>query len=551
MVYRRFSMGILCIAVMVLAVYSISAAESTVNTKTKSVAVFKNGLGFFVREGEAKLTNGWAMTEIVPAAALGTFWIGSPKPGISIERLTALQEEVSRTVPAIYIQEMLAANVGKKVRFMVGDKVVEGKLIAVPDDRKPDPNRPTYPAYTSVIPPATSNLALIETATGTVAINKSSISWIEFDGRANVEYTAKERVKRFQFKVAGAKDKATVTMGYLQKGLTWVPAYLVELIDDKKARITMQGLLVNDVEDIEGADVYFVVGYPNFMFADTLSPLALGQSVTDFVGQLSRGGASGGFMGATTQNIARPYELDFSLQTRSDFGYTTRETPGAHEEDLFLYQMKEVSLKKNERAYYTVFSSEAPYEHIYEWVVPDTSNVQPSGYVESSQRTQDERLENQVWHKLRLTNNSKFPWTTAPAMATSKEQPLAQDTLNYTPRGAKGDLKLTIATDILAKKSELERTRENDALRVYGYSFAKVTVDGKLTLKNFKSKQVTVTVKKTLTGEVVSASQDGKVEKTAEGIKTVNPTSVITWEVPINPGEENTLEYTYYVHVRY
>ena len=556
-------MGILCIAVMVLAVYSISAAESTVNTKTRSVAVFKNGLGFFVREGEAKLTNGWAMTEVVPAAALGTFWIGSPKPGISIERLTALQEEVSRTVPAIYIQEMLAANVGKKVRFMVGDKVIEGKLIAVPDDRKPDPNRPTYPAYTSAIPPAASNLALIETATGTVAINKSSISWIEFEGRANVEYTAKERVKRFQFKVAGAKDKATVTMAYLQKGLSWSPAYLVELIDDKKARITMQGLLVNDVEDIEGADVYFVVGYPNFMFADMLSPLALGQSVTDFVSQLSRGRAPGGPMGAATQQMAYGgggyggFAAE-PEQPISQFGYATRETPGAHEEDLFLYHMKEVSLKKNERAYYTVFSSEAPYEHVYEWAVPDTSNVQPSGYVESSQRTvessqrtQDERLENQVWHKLKLTNNSKFPWTTAPAMATSKEQPLAQDTLNYTPKGAKGDLKLTIATDISAKKSELERTRENDALRVYGYSFAKVTVDGKLTLKNFKSKQVTVTVKKTLTGEVVSASRDGEVEKTAEGIKTVNPTSVITWEVPINPGEENTLEYTYYVYVRY
>jgi len=256
-------------------------------------------------------------------------------------------------------------------------------------------------------------------------------------------------------------------------------------------------------------------------------------------------------MNVTTQSMAYGRLVAEPEQPISQFGYTTRETPGAHEEDLFLYHMKEVSLKKNERAYYTVFSSDAPYEHIYEWVVPDTSNVQPSGYVESSQRTQDERLENQVWHKLRLTNSSKFPWTTAPAMATSKEQPLAQDTLNYTPKGAKGDLKLTIATDISAKKSELERTRENDALRVYGYSFAKVTVDGKLTLKNFKSKQVTVTVKKTLTGEVVSASQDGKVEKTAEGIKTVNPTSVITWEVPINPGEEKSLEYTYYVYVRY
>ncbi|HUV04277.1 MAG TPA: hypothetical protein VMX94_04145 [Armatimonadota bacterium] len=557
MLYKRFATQILGIGVLALLICSIPAAPepSTVSAKTKSVAVFKNGLGFFVRGGEAKLTDGWAMTEVVPAAALGTFWIGSPKPGVSIERLTALQEEVSRTVPAISIQEVLAANVGKKVRFMVGDKVIEGKLIAVPEDRKPDPNRPTYPAYTSVIPPSQPNLALIETATGTVAINKSSISWIEFDGRANVEYTAKERVKRFQFKVAGAKDKATVTMAYLQKGLSWSPAYLVELIDDKKARITMQGLLVNDVEDIEGADVYFVVGYPNFMFADTLSPLALGQSVTDFVSQLSRGGR-GAPMGATTQNLAYVgfgggYGGVPEQQATSEFGYTTRETPGAPEEDLFLYHMKEVSLRKNERAYYTVFSSEVPYEHVYEWAVPDTSNLQPSGHVESSQRTQDERLENQVWHKLRLTNNSKFPWTTAPAMATSKEQPLAQDTLNYTPKGAKGDLKLTIATDISAKKSELERTRENDALRESGYRFAKVTVDGKLMIKNFKSKPVTVTVKKKLTGEVVSASHDGKVEKQAEGVNPVNPTSLITWEVPLNPGEEKTLEYSYYAYVRY
>jgi len=136
-------------------------------------------------------------------------------------------------------------------------------------------------------------------------------------------------------------------------------------------------------------------------------------------------------------------------------------------------------------------------------------------------------------------------------MAMSNGQPLSQDTLTYTPREAKGNLKVTIATDIRGKRSEQEKSRETEALRAHGYVFAKVTADGKLTLKNFKSKAVTVTVKKAITGEVVSVGHNGKIEKSAEGIKAVNPTSVITWEVPLAAGEEKTLDYTYFVYVRY
>ncbi len=58
-------------------------------------------------------------------------------------------------------------------------------------------------------------------------------------------------------------------------------------------------------------------------------------------------------------------------------------------------------------------------------------------------------------------------------------------------------------------------------------------------------------VKKTVVGEVVSASDGGKVEKAAEGIRAVNPTSVIAWEVPLDPDDEKTLDYTYFTYVRY
>jgi len=43
----------------------------------KSVAVFKNGLGFFMREGEVRLRDGWCVAAEVPPAAFGTLAIYS------------------------------------------------------------------------------------------------------------------------------------------------------------------------------------------------------------------------------------------------------------------------------------------------------------------------------------------------------------------------------------------------------------------------------------------------------------------------------------------
>jgi hypothetical protein len=44
----------------------------------RSVAVFKNGMGFFIRDGEVKLRDGWCVSGPVPPALFGTFAIYSP-----------------------------------------------------------------------------------------------------------------------------------------------------------------------------------------------------------------------------------------------------------------------------------------------------------------------------------------------------------------------------------------------------------------------------------------------------------------------------------------
>jgi hypothetical protein len=550
--FRQLLVILLAVSVMAGVVAAQAENKSTLTAKTTSIAAFKNGLGFFVREGEAKLSDGWATYDGVPPAALGTFWVGSNKPGVSIERLVASEEEIVKTVPATSISEMLSGNVGTDVVLQVGDRTIKGKLVAAPDDRKPAGDQPAIRGYGSVPQPQPSIVIIESSFDGTVAVNKNEIKWVGFTPKAATSnFDSKEKVKRLRFKVNGAKDKAPVTIGYLQKGVSWSPAYLVELIDDAKARITMQGLLINDVEDIDGAEVTFIVGYPNFVMADTLSPLSLTQSLSDFVAALSRPTSANayGYTGNAMSQSVTFYD-ESRLPAAGQFGYSAgKDTPGAPEEDLFLYRMKDVSLKKGERAYYTVFSAETSYKHIYEWSIPDTSNVQPSGYVDSNRRDNTMPAQEQIWHKLKLTNASGYPWTTAPAMVTSGNQPLSQDSINYTPKGANSELKVTVATDLKGTRTEVEKSRQTT--EILNRSYFNVTADGNLKIKSFKGKPVTVTVKKTVIGEVTSAGQGGSAVKTTEGFRAVNPTSIITWEVPLQPGEEKSLDYTYHTYISY
>ena len=59
---------------------SIAAELPKLETKVKTVACFKNGLGFVFSSGKTPLADGWADMAETPPAALGTLWIGTMNP---------------------------------------------------------------------------------------------------------------------------------------------------------------------------------------------------------------------------------------------------------------------------------------------------------------------------------------------------------------------------------------------------------------------------------------------------------------------------------------
>jgi hypothetical protein len=547
-----FKIALFALLGMILTTLSMPAAVEkedplpTLSTKAKAIAIFKNGLGFFIREGEVDLLNRWAVTEYVPKAALGSLWIGSLDKDAQLEEVIGFFEEVKSENEAITLQEMLKVNIGKKVKITANNKIIEGIIQSVPENRVP-----YQESAQQRVQPYPGAIVIIRTKDGDVALNKNAVSKIEFSTTYSTKTQSKGREKRIKFKVATPKKRAKLSLSYLQKGISWVPSYLVNIEDPKKARITMKATLINDVENLENVDAFFVVGYPNFMYADVLSPLALDQALSQFIIGLEAGARRRDDYSQMSNIMRQSMPAAFREEARVqplDYGYAAiKGVPGASEEDLFLYNKKGINLKKGERAYYHIFSHEVDYKHIYEWIVPDTLNVDPRGYQRSGQQPTDRE---QVWHSIKLENSTDFPWTTAPALTISGWKPLAQDTINYTPKTTKTNLKLTIATDIKTNRHEYEIERQRD-VRLYRSSYDLVTVKGELYINNAKSKDVTMEIKKKVTGEVLEVSHNGKVEKVAEGLRGVNFNSFISWEIPVKAGEEVEVTYTYKVYIRH
>jgi len=558
---RRFVLVACTCVLSSLAAHSGEAPETEL--KPTAVAVFKNGLAFVVKQGDAHLEAGVGNLSPVPEATLGSLWITPNDPGISLDEVVAHRYKISAQQNLAILAEVLLANAGKTVTVIDNNqKEYVGEIVGFRQVEKPagspPPANPENNFYPNSPPPprVMPEYLLLKSEAKLLALYFHNVARVILTADPVLQQPQEEERKALRFKIKGASVHANLTMGYLEHGLGWTPSYLISLKDDQTAQITMQSVLVDDAEDLKDTDLFFVVGVPNFAYANIPSPMALEQSLLDFMqaasrkkddmnarysnaltGQMTVGGGIGGV-------IAMDAEAP-------SFESTIQELKGAQEEDLFLYSRKNVTLARGERATYNVFSDAVSYEHIYEWNVEDQPRVDGFGIPQNNFIPgSDHSPKDDVWHALRLKNTTKFPWTSAPTMVISGTKPVSQDTLPYTPKAATSSLKLTVATDIRASHEENEVERQKDVQRRRNYIYDQVTIEGTLTIKNYKSKNVRLSISDKVRGSVESQTDDGKATKLAEGIAVDNPLSRLTWEVALKAGEEKIIKYRYKVWLR-
>jgi len=519
--------------------------------KTVAVAAFKNGLAFVLRQGEIPLSAGTARISPIPAASLGTLWIAPVNPEARIDEIVAYRYNTPAQRPIPSIGEILRANAGKTVTITYQMKDYTGEVVGLKDAAPDAATASIAPTDARYAPPHEDYL-LLRTDKRLMAFPLGGISMANLPDDAVLHETIERPNLALRLKIKGGSAREKLSMGYLEHGLGWTPSYLISLTDDTNAQITMQAVVTDDAEDLQNAELFFVVGVPNFAYANTLSPMSLQQSLVDYMKDAERDYDRKKSFGALSNAInGQALMADAREDAPVSLVNGVEEMASSPEEDLFLYSRSDVTLAKGERASYNVFSGSVAYEHLYNWEVEDQPRVDAFGNViNPNQNPQDGTRADSIWHSIRLKNSTKFPWTSAPALVVSGDKPVSQDTLTYTQKGAASTLRVTIATDLRASHEEREVTRVHEANHRPGYNYDLVTVEGKLKVKNYKSKQVHLAIGKTLRGKTEFQSDTGKTVQLGEGIESDNPRSRLTWEITLPPGQERVVTYRYRLWVR-
>jgi hypothetical protein len=334
-------------------------------------------------------------------------------------------------------------------------------------------------------------------------------------------------------------------MAYLRQGLTWIPEYTIKLIDEDTAEMTLRATLVNEAEDLIDCNVNFIVGVPNFMHNEILSPMVAGRTLR--------------MLGSTHSNSSAPPQVMSQMMNRAVISndrlgmmngmvnnYNSAGAPTANDPaydpstlnslltnqpatesagagDYTVYQHENLTLRKGERAMVTLMSHTVKYRHRYDW--DGVGSVQ---------------------HKLLLSNSTSTPWTTGSCLTTTSAQPLSEDILKYTPVGGQGELAITTAINLAKEAQEHEIDRRFKAHEPRSNEFFDlVTIQGAITVKSFEKQPLELVISKPVVGKPISCSHDGILRSDASKLRLVEREGMINWSVKLNPGEEVKLVYTY------
>lgn len=486
--------------------------------QTRSVAVFKNGLGFFMREGEVALREGWCVAREVPPAAFGTLAIYAKSDKQAVDVVGSGPGEVvefdgrDASKEAAVKRDRLEASKNLKVHLFYKHKGQErkaaGKLVSV------------GPEYVVLEDEASSFAVPLD------GITKMQV--LELPLRIHVREEKEPQAK-----------PATLGMAYLRKGITWIPDYTLKVLDDDTAELTLRGTLVNEAEDLIHSDVHLVVGVPHFVHTEFMAPIAVGQVIRTIGAAMAANALPSqvttqimnrAAIVAHTNNASRfdqPGEpVDRPVQAGGDLGAVLGSLPrieGAAASDYTVYTKKDLTLRRGEKAIVTLFAVRIKYSHVYRWSPPKAME-----------------------HSLVLHNDTGTAWTTGPCLVLSGDSPLSEDLLQYVPKNGRGELPVTAAINVAHDKSEREIDRKlkahSPSREVY---IDLVTLEGTLRLRNFETRPVEIQIAAHVPGKPLKADQEGRLSVNPDKLRLLEREGSIDWRLKLGPGEEKSLTYQY------
>jgi hypothetical protein len=533
------------------------SADALKKMPVREVTVFKDGHALLLHQGEMPVdAAGHVVLDGLPTPVVGTFWAYSSDRVAKLAGVTAGRRTVRVEHTALNLIEMIDANPGAQI-FIT------------------DRNNHTYAATVVGIPRRERERAAVlelQTIEGFKVVPLDSIQHVTFRDRPKEKVGEDEDrhvlTMRLDWGNAERAKTAGVGMMYLQRGLRWIPSYKVELDGKGRATVRLQATILNELADLENVTAHLVIGVPSFAFKETPDPVALQRDFANLSRYFQQDSIQGQqFSNSMMTQVARMGEHRAPPAAPPGGDAEPRIAEGAQKEDLYVFPVKGLTLKKGEVAVVPVAEFTADYKDVWALDIPVAPPREARIQMNEQQRELSRLLHQpKVMHKVRLVNASGSPFTTAPALLLQGGQTLGQGMMTYTSPGAHVDLEVTAAVDIQVRKSETETERTPNARSFRGESYDRVDASGKLALTNYRKEAVEVEVTRRVLGDATAAG--GKVDKLnllEDGDEILdgaawwrgywswpwwwphlNPVSRLSWKVTLEPGKPLDLGYSWH-----
>ncbi len=489
-----------------LAIAEDAPKNNTFETKLKSVSIFRDGFGYYVREGKVKLENGWATTNFIPQAIRGTVYVYTLDKDDKIDTVV--------TTP----DNRIGFDSPKEIKTKLADK--NGLMMTV--------TTKSGQAFEGVLSKTLDDMVLLQIGQAYSAVPYDQILTITLKG-----YPIKVKVD-----TKNPSKVVTIGIAYLQEGISWAPNYVLK-IDGGKAELSLRAQLQNTTERLENSDVQFVVGSPfvaNRGQMDMISMLTMPTSGGVFFGGGRGGGGFGGAMGggqaaapATESNFNK---IDFKSYDPSDNSIVVRDRPTTIAEaeagELYFYTKSGLSLSTGDIAMVSIFNSVLPVTPQFEWNADGDD----------------------VTYILSIKNTGTQPLTTGSVFVIEDNKAMGQSGIRYTPTGANAEIRLSQGFGLRVEKTDAE-VKRGDPIKIGKSDFVPVTMKGTLLISNFRKEKATIKINKTVRGKMGEMSDGGKVKQTALAENDPNATNTLEWKLNVPASQTKEVTFTYEVYLKY
>jgi len=362
---------------------------------------------------------------------------------------------------------------------------------------------------------------------------------------------AKKQTEVVQVVEAPKNHIGPVRMRYLSEGITWSPFYRVDLHDDDKLTVYASATIMNTLEPFENAEVEFISGFPNMVFASSVSALAKGMTFRAFLNSLANPGSSsrsgvmgqGGVMSqSVVSNVAPRYD-DIETVANQPSLWST-----AGMDDIQYYSAGKLSMGKEDVLQLPIASKTADFEYVTTWTAPLEPRYTYEGVrISSSSKASDQ--ETTPWNCIRFRNPFDFALTTAPYEIEHNGQVLGQSTGTWFGSGDLATVQITKSMSVSASIYQGESgnlDREITLMRYNEkYRYRKPDVTATITLTNRGPKPVKMLVDAVYYGELVSAEGNPVRTPILSSVDSINPKNKLAWEVTVPAAGQTKLNYTY------